>query len=97
GVLDMVTTNLGLLTSQYKPGTGSRPNVLVSATDGFGKTVQFGYAPLSDSSVYSRGTTGIGRTQDLQSSMSVVKSITLSDGVGGTYKQTYLYSGAKRN
>jgi RHS repeat-associated protein len=102
GVPDLVAQNpgyepFGYFTAQYKPGLGSRPNVLVSATDGFGKIAKFNYAPLSDSSVYTRGATGIGRTQDVQSAMSVVKSMTLSDGVGGTYTQSYTYAGAKSN
>ena len=97
GVLDYVSCTANWYTCEYRPGVGVAANRLVSATDGFGKSATFSYSQLTDSSVYTRGTTGIGRTQDVQSSMSVVKSITLSDGVGATYKQSYTYAGAKRN
>ncbi|MEO8018728.1 MAG: FG-GAP-like repeat-containing protein [Pseudomonadota bacterium] len=102
GVPDLVSQNpgyepFGYFTSKYTPGLGSRPNFLTSATDGFGKVAKFNYATLSDSSVYTRGATGIGRTQDVQSAMAVVKSMTLSDGVGGNYTQSYTYAGAKSN
>jgi RHS repeat-associated protein len=95
GVVDYVYCNQ--MTRQYSPGLGTRANLLVSATDGFGKNVAYGYAPLTDSSVYTRGNGAVGRTQDTQSSMPVVKSMALSDGVGGTYTQSYEYAGAKRN
>jgi RHS repeat-associated protein len=97
GVLDYVVCNIGMFDCQYLPGLGKRPNTLVSATDGFGKSTTFEYAPLTNSSIYTRGSGAVGRTQDVQSSMSVVKSIALSDGVGGTYKLGYVYGGGKRN
>jgi RHS repeat-associated protein len=95
GVPDYVYCNG--MTRQYSPGLGPRANLLVSATDGFGKSIAFGYGTLTDSSVYARGSTTTGRTQSTQSAMSVVKLMTLSDGVGGSYKLSYTYSDAKRN
>jgi RHS repeat-associated protein len=101
GVLDFVTpcisgcSTVGAYTRQS--GVGMRANNLVSAVDGFGKQVQIAYAPLTDPAVYTRGTIGIGKTQDTQSSMYVVRRLTLTDGVGGTYSQAYAYSEARRN
>jgi RHS repeat-associated protein len=98
GVLDFVSrNNNGWNGYQYQPGLGKRGNYLVSATDGFGKVVAFDYAPMTSSSVYTRGTGTFGRTRDMQTSMYLVKTMTLSDGIGGAYTQSYHYSGAKRN
>jgi RHS repeat-associated protein len=82
---------------QYRPGKGQRPNYLLSATDGFGKSIRFDYAPMTDASVYTRGSGTSGRTRDIQNAMYVVKTMTLSDGIGGRYSQTYTYAGGKRN
>jgi RHS repeat-associated protein len=76
---------------------GPKPNLLLTATDGFGKQTQFSYAPLTDPAVYTRGNTGIGKTQDTQGALYVVKQMVMSDGVGGTYSQHYAYQGAKRH
>jgi RHS repeat-associated protein len=78
-------------------GTGPKANLLLSATDGFGKQTQFSYAPLMDPAVYTRGNTGIGKTQDVQGPLYVVKQMAMPDGAGGTYTQTYKYEGARRN
>lgn len=77
---------------------GPRQNLLLGATDGFGKIAQFSYAPLTNSSVYTRGPLiPGGETQNSQGSMYVAKTMVLSNGIGGTYTLTYRYSGAKRN
>lgn len=96
GVLDYVISQ-GRHADEYFPGLGKKPNYLLSATDGFGKTISFDYGPLTDPAVYRRGSGQTGRTRDFQSSMYVAKLMTLSDGIGGSYTQKYVYSRAKRN
>jgi RHS repeat-associated protein len=76
---------------------GPKPDFLTSATDGFGNTVNFTYAPLTDSTVYTRGQGQTGPTQDVSGSMYVVKQLQSTDGVGGNFSLTYSYSGAHRN
>jgi RHS repeat-associated protein len=81
----------------YQRGLGQKSDLMLSATDGFGKVIEFAYAPLTDPAVYTRGTAAIGKTQDVQAPMYVVQSMKNSDGVGGTYTNKYKYSAAKRN
>lgn len=76
---------------------GPRPNLLKRATDGFGKQAEFSYAATSDPSVYSRGAPIAGKTQEFSAPQIVVKQLTASDGIGGTYSLQYSYSGARRN
>ena len=97
GVVDYVTSRMGGFAGEYRPGLGKKTNYLLSAKDGFEKKVVFDYAPLTDSAVYTRGSGSTGRTRDLQAPMYVVKTMTLSDGIGGSYTQSYTYGGAKRN
>lgn len=97
GVLDYAMGVPGSINYEYRPGQGKRANYLVSAVDGFGKSVAFDYQPMTSASVYTRGTGTAGRTQDTQGTMYLVKTMTLSNGIGGTYSQTYSYAGAKRN
>jgi RHS repeat-associated protein len=78
-------------------GIGPKPNLLLTATDGFGKQTQFSYSPLTDPAVYTRGSSGIGKSQDIQGASYVVRQLVMSDGAGGTYSQQYTYQGAKRH
>ncbi len=76
---------------------GPKPDLLLTATDGFNNTVNFTYAPLTDSTVYTRGQGHTGATRDMSGSMYVVKQLQSNDGVGGTYALTYAYANALRN
>ncbi len=81
----------------YYPAVGPKADLLLSATDGFGNKTTFTYAPLTDSSVYTRGSGGAGVNQDFGGPMYVVKQAQSTDGVGGTYTLSYSYQQARRN
>jgi RHS repeat-associated protein len=76
---------------------GPKPNLMLSVTDGLGNKSSFTYAPLTDPSAYTRGTGGAGLNQDFSGAMYVVKQLSSTDGVGGTYALSYRYQQARRN
>ena len=81
---------------RYRAHAGSYPDLLQTATDGYGNTVTFEYAPLT-TSVYTKMANGVNAVfpeQDYQGSLYVVKSFTASDGIGGTFKDSFSYEGA---
>ncbi len=54
------------------------------------------YKPLTDSSVYSlKDSAATYPVQHIQASLYVVSAIASSNGIGGTNRTTYTYSGAK--
>lgn len=71
---------------------------LKKVTNGLGATVDVTYAPLNDSSVYTKGTSGAYPNIDFQGSMYVVKS-TISGQVGTSASETntYKYESALMN
>jgi RHS repeat-associated protein len=92
----------GLLDVGYSLGTyrirkhrGTIPDLMSSITDGFGNSVSITYAPLTNSSVYTKGTAATFPQVDFQGSLYVVKQHSASDGIGGTYITTEKYSGAR--
>lgn len=90
----------GSSTLQYyaHAGAGQPPDLLLSATDGFGVNVSFTYSALTDSSVYSRSNTVLAYPDtNWAGSLYVVKNKTASDGTGGTYTQDFTYTDARVN
>jgi RHS repeat-associated protein len=80
-----------------------RPDLVTSITDGLGKQAQFSYAPLTDSTVYTKGVITSSGTLasavfpelDIQSPMYVVQSMSTNNGIGGMRSFTYTYSGLR--
>jgi RHS repeat-associated protein len=72
-------------------GTGKRPDLLASITDGLGASTSLSYKPLSDPSVYGKGSGSTYPTVELQDSTHVVSAVTSSDGIGGTNTTSYAY------
>jgi RHS repeat-associated protein len=85
------TTQLTLSTG---PQTG---DVLTKITTGLGATTQVTYAPLTDTSVYAKGTgaSASNLELDIQSPMYVVKQTQASDGIGGLFTSSYFYEGLR--
>jgi len=72
-------------------------DLLSTVTTGFGATTQVTYAPITDASVYKKGT-GADTTQheiDIQSPLYVVKKTQASNGNGGTFDTDYFYEGLR--
>jgi len=97
GLTDLVTRTGSLLYRRLH--NGPRPDVLLSATDGFGVTATFTYRPLTDPAVYTRGSGAVYPDQDQQSSAYVVSELGTTDGTGlGSVTATrYSYQGLRRH
>lgn len=83
-------------------GTGTPPDLVTSITEGYVSATDFytTYSPTYVSIAQSNYTKGTGATypeQDIQSPMYVVGNVSTSDGIGGTFTQTYAYTGARRD
>lgn len=78
----------------YRPHAGPAPDFLKTATDGFGNTVTFNYAPLPSAN-YTKYADASFPEQDYQGPLYVVNSFDASNGIGGIYTSTYQYYGAR--
>jgi RHS repeat-associated protein len=61
--------------------------------NGFGLSTRFEYLPLTDTSVYTKGTAATYPALDIQYPLSVVRSRETSDGIGGMLTSNYHYTG----
>jgi hypothetical protein len=97
GLQDFVTRVSAQL--RLRRHKGLRPDLLLSAADGFGVGAVFTYRPLTDASVYTRGADAVYPEQDMQSSAYVVSQLAVTDGSGrGTMTATvYSYEGLRRH
>jgi RHS repeat-associated protein len=79
--------------------TGPQPDLLLSATDGFGVAAAFSYAPLTQPGVHVRRSNAVYPERDLQDARSVVVAVTTTDGSGlGTpTTTTYAYEGLREH
>ena len=68
---------------------------LTSATDGLGNGVSFSYLPMTDSTVYTKGTTGTYPTPDLQFATPLVHTMQVAPGGGTPFTMTYSYANAR--
>ena len=68
---------------------------LATITDSLGRTTTLTYAPLTDPSVYIKGTGAVFPEQDVQGPLYVVQEVASDDGVGGQARTTYAYEGAR--
>jgi hypothetical protein len=76
--------------------TSSPPNYLLNTvTSGLGATTAFSYQPLTNSSVYTKGTGSTYPIVDVQAPIYVVSRVDSSNGVGGNLSASYAYAGAK--
>lgn len=75
------------------------PDLLLEAKDGFDVKAAFTYAPMTDATVYTKGT-GAGFPQyDYQAGIPLVKQVTATDGSGqnSTYTLSFTYKTARRD
>jgi len=95
--LDDLVTRSGTRAG-YRRHAGVAPDLLLSATDGFGVTARFRYAPLTQAGVHARGGGATYPQQDLQDARQVVTSLSVSDGsgTGSLSETTYRYRGLRR-
>jgi RHS repeat-associated protein len=86
-------------TWRHRPHTVVVPDLLATATDGFGVSTTFGYQPITNPSVHTRGTGGAWPNVDYQGGLWVVSALTTTDGRGydSTYSLGYTYEAARIN
>jgi RHS repeat-associated protein len=66
--------------------------------DGFGNAQEVSYRPITDGSIYTKLTgAATPAVRDYQGAKHVVDTATRNDGVGGTYTETWRYTGARLN
>ena len=80
----------------YRLHAGVTPDLLQTATDGFGNYTTFEYRPLMHT-IYGRFSDATYPSQDYAGSLPVVTTTTASNGIGGSYNVTYEYQGARVN
>lgn len=81
-------------TWRYRAHAGVPPDRLQTATDGFGNSATFTYTPIAQGS-HTKGSGASFPEQDHQGPLAVVSQLTASNGIGGTYNQTFAYWGAR--
>lgn len=86
-------------TWRYKPRptTLNYQDQLKTATDGFGTTVTFAYAPITLPSVYTKGAGATYPQSEFHEALWVVNSLTATDGTGtgSTYALTFEYQSGR--
>ena len=76
--------------------TSTPPNFLLSTvTNGLGATTTFTYQPLTNSSIYTKGSGSTYPISDVLAPIYVVSRVDNSNGIGGTLSAKYAYAGAK--
>lgn len=84
--------------TRYRPHAGNYPDLLLTATDGFGVSATFSYASLPNYSLYSKQSGAAYPTQDYVGPLYVVSNLAKSNGIGGTFNlQSYYYWGGRVN
>lgn len=79
---------------RYRLHAGVMPDLLQTATDGLGNYVTFNYASLTNAN-YSKYADATFPEQDYIGSTYVVNSVTASDGIGGSFTNSFWYYGAR--
>jgi hypothetical protein len=75
--------------------SGTVADLCTSLSNAVGATTTIAYKPLTDSTVYTKETTGVYPIRDIRVPIYVVASTATSNGIGGTYPMSYFYTGAK--
>ncbi len=77
-------------------GAAQPPDLLTNVTDGYGNFVSPTYVSIVRSN-HTAGSSATYPEQDLIAPMYVVSQTVASDGIGGTYTQSYSYTDARRS
>jgi hypothetical protein len=86
----------GATTLYLLQAASSSPNYQLSTvTNGLGAATTFTYQPLTNSSLYAKGSGSTYPISDVQAPIYVVSRVDNSNGVGGSLSAGYAYAGAK--
>src|SRR5207237_3525775 len=79
-------------TSDYIFQSGWKlPDQLASITNGLGLSTQLTYKPLTDATVYTKGTGSLYPVEEVIAPRYVVAEVDADNGIGGENAQTYAY------
>ena len=94
GMLDSSTNAVS-----YYPHNGfdTPPDLASEITDGFGIFFSPSYVPISQSNIYTEGSTAVFPDEDLKVPMYVVNQFSASDGTGGVYQDSFTFAGVRLN
>lgn len=103
GVADFIYTGGWGLTSEteddhfsfYFNLFESPPDMLVGVTNGLGALTEVDYKPITDNTIYTKGTSAKYPIQDVQMAMYVPTEVRKDDGLGNMYVTQYQYAGAR--
>jgi RHS repeat-associated protein len=93
GLMDLMLSHNGVWSLHLH--SGMQPDRLLTITDGLGAARSITYKPLTDPSVYTKGTGSTYPVQDVQAAMYVVSETAADDGIGGSFRNAYRYAGAR--
>ncbi len=97
GLHDIVLRTASQMRLRLK--SGPPPDLLLAATDGFGVSAEFGYGPLTDTTVHKIGNGAAYPEQDIQPADSVLIRLAITDGIGKgrLASSSFHYEGFRRN
>jgi RHS repeat-associated protein len=96
GLADLVRrTGAGAVSTLTRLGLPGE--TLSGAVDGFGNQVAFAYLPMSNPTVYTKGSGATYPMQDVQSSWPLVRTVTITPVGGTAHTLTYSYANARRH
>ena len=75
--------------------SGTPSHLLNTVIDGLGAKTSLAYLPMSNSSVYTRGSGATYPVSDFSSAFQLVSQVNTDDGLGGVFTTNYTYQGAK--
>jgi RHS repeat-associated protein len=79
----------------YKVNPGYNNKLLAGITDGFQNTTAFHYSPVTDNSIYTKGSGAEFPLYDYQGTSYVVNEMIIPNGAGGTTSFAHTYEEAK--
>ena len=92
GLSDFIHADSAL---RFRAHDGGTPDLLAAAVDGHGVRAEFEYSSLTRADVHTVGRSSAYPVADYAAPALVVSRLTKSDGIGGTYRLSYTYEGAK--
>lgn len=82
----------------FTMSNGIKPDLINSITDGLGDRTQISYSPITDNSIYTKGSGATpGIEKDIQAAVYVVAQVDSDNGIGGQNRTTFKYGGLKVN
>lgn len=93
GLDDLLVLGPGQL--RFRLHGGPRPDLLLSATDGFGVSAAFEYAPLTQPGVHTRHASAAWPLRTVQDARPVAVALTVGDGNGASRSRRYAYEGLR--